>query len=90
MLKVDKNIVIVAVSVIALFVGMIIYLSIPRDLERETSSMYLNGRKDIVLFVAILMMFGGATGTVFGVAQMKPDVGTSAKQLMNASKPALV
>jgi hypothetical protein len=83
MMKVDKNIIIVAVSAIALFVGMIIYFSMPRDLERETSPIYLNGRKDILLLSAILMMFGGAAGIVFGIAKMS-DVST------NASKPTIV
>lgn len=69
----DKKLVIVAVSVLAFFVGSITYLSLPRDLEKDSSDFYMYGRKEILLRTAILMMFGGAAGTVFGIAYAMKD-----------------
>lgn len=62
------NKLIVVVSAVAFFVGSIIYLSLPRDLEKDSTDFYMYGRKEILLRTAILMMFVGAAGTVFGVA----------------------
>lgn len=90
MMSIDKNLIIMAVSAVALLTGVITYFSIPRELERETSSIYLYGRKDIILTVVIAMMFGGAVGVVFGVAHMTPDVGTNTKPAINVNRSAIV
>ena len=78
-MKINKNVIIIAVSAIALLTGMITYFTIPRELERETSSIYMYGRKQIILAVVIIMMFGGAVGVVFGVAHMTPEVDTNSR-----------
>jgi hypothetical protein len=77
MMKIDKNVIIIAVSAVALLTGVITYLSIPRDLDRDTSSIYMYGRKNIIVAIVMAMMFGGAVGVVFGVTHMTPYVGTN-------------
>lgn len=69
----DKKLIIVAVSLVAFFVGSITFLSLPRDLEKDSTDFYMYGRKEILLRTAILMMFGGAAGTVFGIAYVLKD-----------------
>ena len=73
----DKRLIIVVVSVVAFFVGSITYLSLPRDLEKTSSNFYMYGRKEILLRIAILMMFGGAAGAVFGIAHAMKDKTTA-------------
>jgi hypothetical protein len=64
----DTKFILVVVSVLAFIVGSITYLSLPRDLEKDSSSFYMYGRKEIILRTAMLMMFVGAAGAVFGIA----------------------
>ena len=66
----DKSMIVIAVSVVSFVVGIIIYLSMPRDLESNLSNIYMYGRREIILVLAIVMMFAGAAGTVFGVSFM--------------------
>lgn len=64
----DHHFIFIGICLIAMITGIIIYLMLPRALEQPQSDVYMYGRHEVLVGVAIFLMFGGAFGTVALVA----------------------
>jgi hypothetical protein len=74
----DNRLIFAGACFVAFVTGVMIYLMLPRDIDRPLSDFYMYGRKEMLLWASLALMFGGAFGTVYFVANVSGGAAAAA------------